>query len=177
MSDAAKKYAVALAMAAKENASLDSVLSDFGQFVSAIKSSKDFYSMFFAPNFSVEQKAVIYKKMFKPSLTPYFIKFLELLHKNKRERSIFEAYKKFETLCLEAKNTQKITVTTAVPLNSAQSTRMEEMLSKKTGKKIVIDNIVDPGVISGAVIKIKDTIIDASMASRLKGMRKELSRC
>ncbi|MEK7376579.1 MAG: ATP synthase F1 subunit delta [Candidatus Margulisiibacteriota bacterium] len=177
MPEAANKYAVALATAAKENSSLDAVLGDFGQFISAIKASKDFCSMFFAPNFSVKQKTVIYKKMFKPSISPYFIKFLQLLHKNKRERCIFESYIKFESLCLEAKNTQKITVTTASALNSEQRSRMAEMLSKKTGKKILIDNTVDPGIISGAVIRIKDKIIDASMASRLKGLRKELSRC
>ena len=177
MSDAAKKYALALAMAAKENASLETVLSDFGQFIDTLRASKDFCSMFFAPNFSLEQKTVIYKKMFSPPLKTYFIKFLGLLHKNKRERCIFEAYKKFENLCLEAKSTQKIVVTTAVALNDDQRSRMEDMLSIKTGKKILIENIIDPGVISGAVIRIEDKIIDASMASRLKGLRKELSRC
>ena len=177
MSDAAKKYAAALAAAAKENSSLDAVFSDYTKFLAAIKASKDFNSMFFAPNFSIRQKTVIYKKLFTPALSGYFIKFLELLHKNKRERCIFEAYNKFETLCLEAKNAQKITVTTAVPLNSSQKSKMEAVLSKKTGKTIILDNIVDPKVISGAVIKIKDRIIDASMASRLKGLRKELGRC
>ena len=177
MSDAANKYAVALATAAKDNGSLDAVLRDFGQFTGALNGSKDLCSMFFAPNFSIRQKTVIYKKLFAPALSGYFIRFLELLHKNKRERCIYESYKKYEALCLEAKNTQKIIVTTAVALSSAQSAKMQQMLSNKTGKTIVIDNIVDPGVISGAVIRIKDKIIDASMASRLQGLRKELSRC
>ena len=177
MADAAKKYALALATAARENGSLDAVRLDFGEFVGAIKVLKDFNTLFFAPNFTVEQKSSVYKKMFTPALSAYFIKFLELLHKNKRERCIFDAYEKFEALCLEAKNTQKITVTTAVSLNTAQRTRIEDMLEKKTGKKILIENIVDQRVISGAIIKIKDKIIDASMASRLKGLRKELSRC
>jgi len=177
MADAAKKYARALAMSAKEASGLERISSDFGQFVEAMKRSKDFYSMFFAPQFSAEQKSSIYKKMFSPALSPGFIRFLGLIHRNKRERCLFDARTEFERLRRAIKNEEIAVVTTAVPLKPFQLGHLSEVLSRKTGKKIIIKNIVDAAIVSGARIKVRDKIIDVSTAARLAGLRKELGRC
>ena len=177
MRNASKKYARALAMSAKGTEALRQLSLDFEQFTDAMKRSKDFRAMFFAPQFSAEQKVSIYRKMFSPLLSPGFVKFLGLIHRNKRERCLFDARTEFEALCRAAKNEEKAVVTTASPLKQLQLSRLSEVLSKKTGKKIIIENIVDPSIISGAKIGIRDRIIDVSTAAKLTALRRELSRC
>ena len=177
MSDIATKYAAALAMAAAASGSLDRVLGDFERFARALNASKDFCRMFFAPNFTLRQKSLIYKKMFEPALSAYFLRFLSLLHRNRKERFIFEVLGKYERLCLEAKGARKAYVVTAAPLDSIQKAKIEAVLSKKTVKQVKVENKVDPGIILGALIRLKDTTIDASLASSLNKLRKDLDNC
>ncbi|MFM2113676.1 MAG: synthase subunit delta [Actinomycetota bacterium] len=58
-------------------------------------------------------------------------------------------------------------VRSAVSLNDTQKSRLAEVLSKATGKKLNLKVVVDPNVIGGIVATVGDEVIDDSVRTRL----------
>ena len=66
-------------------------------------------------------------------------------------------------------------VTTAVALDSAQQQDIAAQLSRVSGKNVQMEHRVDPDIIGGMVIRIGDRIIDGSVRSKLRGLRRNLT--
>ncbi|MBK7724481.1 MAG: F0F1 ATP synthase subunit delta [Dehalococcoidia bacterium] len=47
-------------------------------------------------------------------------------------------------------------------------------LSPSLGKDVRATSVVDPGIIGGVVVKVGDRLVDGSVKSRLKRLRREL---
>ena len=58
-------------------------------------------------------------------------------------------------------------VRSAIALNDTQKSRLAEVLSKATGKKLNLKVVVDPNVIGGIVATVGDEVIDDSIRTRL----------
>ncbi|GAA1947094.1 F0F1 ATP synthase subunit delta [Microbacterium deminutum] len=67
------------------------------------------------------------------------------------------------------------TVHTATPLSAAQSERLSAVLSKRYGKQIGLNAVIDPSVVGGLRVQIADDVIDASVAARLTELRQRLA--
>lgn len=61
------------------------------------------------------------------------------------------------------------------PLSSAEIKKIEDLIIKKTKKKIVVSQEEDKDILGGAVIKYDDKIIDLSIRYQLKNLAKQLS--
>ncbi|HVR32946.1 MAG TPA: ATP synthase F1 subunit delta [Acidimicrobiia bacterium] len=62
-------------------------------------------------------------------------------------------------------------VRSAVPLDEATIARLAAALEHKTGRPVEIKAIVDPSVLGGIVTRVGDTVIDGSVARRLRSLR------
>jgi F-type H+-transporting ATPase subunit delta len=65
-------------------------------------------------------------------------------------------------------------VTTAVELSSAKLALLEKQLSEQIGKTVRATATVDPTIIGGVVVRVGDRMIDGSVRTRLKQLRREL---
>jgi len=65
-------------------------------------------------------------------------------------------------------------VTTAVELPPERVAAIERQLSERFGKKVIAATKVDPSIIGGAIIRVGDRLIDGSIRTRLKLLRREL---
>ena len=65
-------------------------------------------------------------------------------------------------------------VRSAVPLDDATVARLAAALERKTGRAVEIRTIVDPSVLGGIVTRVGDTVIDGSVARRLRSLRETL---
>ncbi len=67
-------------------------------------------------------------------------------------------------------------VTTAVPLDDAHRSRVEQQLSAITGGKTVQLRLhTDPSILGGMVARIGDELLDASVATRLATLAQRLT--
>lgn len=80
-----------------------------------------------------------------------------------------------EAIVAEAHGRGVATVTTAVPLDSAQSARIETVLKARYGRDHHIDQIVDEAVLGGFTIQVGNDTIDASIRSRLTELSSKLA--
>lgn len=69
-----------------------------------------------------------------------------------------------------------VTAVTAVPMTENQVTRLEQKLSASTGKKVLLENQVDPSLIGGVLLRYDGHEIDGSVKDRLDSLRKALSQ-
>ena len=68
----------------------------------------------------------------------------------------------------EAESTVEVEVTSAYPLNAEQESSISKAMAEHFGKNIEITSVINESLIGGVVIKIGDSVIDASMKGRLK---------
>lgn len=66
-------------------------------------------------------------------------------------------------------------VTTAVALDADQERRLQEALTKRTGRTIVLRTVVDKAVTGGVVVRLGDEVIDGSVRTRVSRLRSNLA--
>ncbi|MBE0608851.1 MAG: ATP synthase F1 subunit delta [Dehalococcoidia bacterium] len=65
-------------------------------------------------------------------------------------------------------------VTTAVELAPAQLDAIAQQLGISLGKQVRAIGTVDPGIVGGVVVRVGDKLVDGSVRTRLKRLRREL---
>ncbi|MDA0264363.1 MAG: F0F1 ATP synthase subunit delta [Chloroflexi bacterium] len=69
---------------------------------------------------------------------------------------------------------QRVEITTAVPLESAEETRIQKFVSNLINQEVVLTTQVDESILGGLVIQIGDRLLDGSTQARLDGLRNRM---
>jgi F-type H+-transporting ATPase subunit delta len=77
----------------------------------------------------------------------------------------------FRELVRELDGQLDVHVTTAVKLTPELRSRIEQQLSKSTGREVTLHTSVDPAIIGGLIVQHGDTLIDTSLRGRLEQLR------
>jgi F-type H+-transporting ATPase subunit delta len=99
----------------------------------------------------------------------------KLLIESDRVREVAAIDDEFQRLVDVAAGRVRATVTTAVELTPKDRDRVAEQLSKRLGKDIHLDVVVDPGILGGMKLQYGDRLVDASVATRLQQLRRRLA--
>jgi F-type H+-transporting ATPase subunit delta len=81
----------------------------------------------------------------------------------------------FDHLADEAAGRVRATVTTAVELQPEDRDRVAGELSKRLGKEVSMEVVVDPRILGGLKLQYGDRLVDASVATRLQQLRRRLA--
>lgn len=79
-----------------------------------------------------------------------------------------QIYMLFEQKRMAAEGVAEVEIVSAYPLESAQQQKITDAMGKRLGKKIEISSRTDKSLIGGALIRVGDSVIDASTRGRLK---------
>ena len=82
-----------------------------------------------------------------------------------------------EALCaLAAQQRQRVVadVRVAAPLDEAQRSRLQSLLSQIKGREVRLNVAVDPEVLGGVFVQIGDEVIDGTVATRMEQARRAL---
>ncbi|NOY24567.1 MAG: F0F1 ATP synthase subunit delta [Oligoflexia bacterium] len=71
---------------------------------------------------------------------------------------------------------RRCSVTTARPLTPAILGQVRATLEGTTGKHVILEQRVDPDIMGGMVVRLGDTVFDASVRARLSSMRDAMLR-
>lgn len=92
-----------------------------------------------------------------------------------RERRVRTLLSAAMSIVADQRGRAVASVTSAVPLNAAQTERLAAGLSARYGTNVSLNTIVDPTVVGGVRVQIGDDVIDASVSSRLHELRQRLA--
>ncbi|QQS22480.1 ATP synthase F1 subunit delta [bacterium] len=101
--------------------------------------------------------------------------FIEALKQNGDLASYENVVNEFESMVQDANQTTKIEVTTASEAAATPGLIKElNTFAKSKGQKAEITTKVNEEIIGGVLIKVDDTLIDASLKSQLENLEQEL---
>jgi len=127
------------------------------------------------PGLDREQAVVIIVDASGAGGNTHFERFLRVLAANDRMALLPQISDLFGKLREAAENRLEVRVVSAIPLEEDQAERMSAALAKRFDCEIALQNVVDAGVLGGAVIYAGDQVIDGSLRGRLNQLRNSLA--
>ncbi|MEE9187676.1 MAG: ATP synthase F1 subunit delta, partial [Bacteroidota bacterium] len=115
-----------------------------------------------------DKKKLILGELFKRKISAITMNFLEFLAEKDREGILPDVIGQFNKLRNERLGIVEVTVTSAVELTKSQRGKLERQLEQFTGRKVDAGYLIDPAVKGGFVVRIGDTVLDASVKRQLE---------
>jgi ATP synthase F1 delta subunit len=104
------------------------------------------------------------------------LNFLDLVVENHRMPVIFRIRRDFDALWEEENRLLPVQVTSAVPLDDAIVQEIGSTIGEQTGKQVELSSHVDPDILGGIVVRVGNSILDASIRNRLEQLRKQVAK-
>ena len=173
MEEIAEVYARSLFEVATEHDKLDLVREQLGEFSEALDESHELQMFFFSPYFSTGEKQDGLRRTVT-EVDESFLNFLSLLLENHRMPVIFRVRREYDRLWREANHLLAVQITSAVALDPSVAERVGDEIGRQTGRTVELTSAVDPEILGGIVVRVGNSIIDASIRTRLDNLRKQV---
>lgn len=171
MSRAAIRYARAILETASNTAAVN---ADMDSILAAIEESAELKDFLSNPVTTSDIKLSALNEVFASAQTATKSLF-RLLHENKRFEILADVAQQYKVLFDEMSGTEVATVTTAFPITAELESKVMAKIKEFSSKNILIQNIVDPAIIGGFILRIGDRQYNASVADRLTELKRELT--
>jgi F-type H+-transporting ATPase subunit delta len=176
LKSASLQYANALADVVLEQGAAEPARKQLGDFGAAYAESAELRNFLASPAVTREAKhGVIEKLVARLGASRIIRNFLFVVVDNQRAHLLPEIVDSFELVLRQRQGVAEAEVASAATLNDTQKTTLLKTLERLTGKKIEAKYSLESGLLSGAVVRIGDTIYDGSLRSRLNRLRTQLS--
>jgi ATP synthase F1 delta subunit len=175
MEEIAQVYARSLFEVAQEQDKLDEVRDQIGQFADALGESRDLQTFFFSPYFSTEEKKEGLDTVLEGAESTVQ-NFLALLIENHRMPALFRIRRELDRMWQEVNKLLPVQITSAVALDESVTKQIGEEIGRQTGRTVDLTSTVDPDVLGGIVVRVGNSILDASIRTRLERLRKQVAR-
>ena len=175
MEEIATVYARSLFEVAQERDKLDAVREQIGEFADALEDNRDLQVFFFSPYFSTEEK----KQGLEKAVTgadEIVSNFLELLVEKHRMPAVFRVRREYDRLWADANKLLPVTITSAIELEPSTVEGIGKAIGEQTGRKVQLTADVDPDVLGGIVLRVGNSILDASIRNRLDQLRRQVAK-
>ncbi len=170
-----RRYATALFELAVENNAVPEIASQAKAIVGAVDES--IASMMVNPGYPEEAKSEVMKTLIQAvGAHPVFKGFLELILANRRFVFLRGILSEFLSRADTHLGISRVDLYTARPVSSGELSEFEASLSDAMKSKVIITPKVDETLKAGYLIKIGNTIVDASLRSRLANLKESLSQ-
>ncbi len=168
----AGRYASALFELARDERQLDAVAETLGRFDALLKESADLRRLVRSPVFSAEeQEAAIAAILDKAGITGLGANFIRLAASNRRLFALPGMIAAFRALVQESKGIVRAEVRVAERPSDALIEEIKTSLKDIAKADVDIDLVVDPSLIGGLVVKMGSRMVDASLKTKLNGIR------
>jgi F-type H+-transporting ATPase subunit delta len=171
----AQVYARSLFEVARDQDKLDDVREQLGEIADAVESDKGLTTFFFSPYFSTEEKKDGLKKAVEGA-EPILMNFLELLLEKHRMPAIYRIRREYDGLWREEHKLLSVQVTSAVKLDEEVVKSLGDRISEQTGRQVDLTAKVEPDILGGIVLRVGNSILDASIRNRLEQLRRQVAR-
>ncbi len=167
------RYAKALFQSASEQRILDTVYKDMEVLTSTCK-LEDFQYMLTVPTLQPSQKVKLLRAIFEKHLSKISLSMIDLVVKNKREAYLPGIARFFRELYRKETGVRAATLVTAQAVDESEMNGIRKLIKKAYDSDVELTTVVDGDVIGGFVLTIEDMRYDASVASNLKKLKKQL---
>lgn len=125
-----------------------------------------------SPRLANDQKLALLDRTLGGRVSPTLLKFLKVVARHGRFNAVQQIAKSYRNQVNEKLGRAAVTVTTAQPLDDDLRARVMQAVEARLGKQVDLQTEVDGSLIGGMVVRVGDTVFDASIANRLDRIRK-----
>jgi ATP synthase F1 delta subunit len=175
MEELARVYGSSLFEVATKQGKLDVVREQLAQFADAVRASQQLQVFLFSPYFSTQEKQAGLERALEGA-DEVLMRFLELLIEKHRMPVLFRIRQEYESLCERAERRLRVEITSAVELDPAMAQEVAEQIGEHTGRRIELRRRVDPEIIGGLILRVGNSILDASVRTRLERLRRQVAQ-
>ncbi len=168
------RYVKALYQLADEENIQDAVKDDMELLLLCIKESVEFEDFLHNVLLQNSEKLKIIDNLFKKVLQDLSLKFLHLLIANKREMYLLNICHYFISYYKEKQEIKEAAITTAKALSISHRKEILDFITKKFKIQVELQELVNPAIIGGFILRIEDRQINASLGAQLNKIKREL---
>jgi F-type H+-transporting ATPase subunit delta len=173
MEEIAAVYARSLFEVAKDQDKLDLVRDQLGAFADALNETRDLQVFFFSPYFSTAEKEDGLDRVVSDA-DPAVLNFLKLLIEKHRMPVVFRIRATYDTLWEQENKLLPVQITSAVELDKQIVSQLGDRIAEQTDRKVDISADVDPDIVGGIVVRVGNSVLDASVRNRLEQLRRQV---
>jgi len=174
MEELARVYARSLFAVAQDTGDLEALHEQLDELADALDSNRDLATFFFSPYFSTKEKHDALRRVLIDA-DPYLVNFLDVLIDNFRMPVIFRIRREFDHLWEQAHRRLPVEVTSAIELDDQTLHRLGDEIGRRTDMEVELTSRVDPDILGGLVVRVGNSIVDASIRNRLEQLRKQVA--
>jgi F-type H+-transporting ATPase subunit delta len=126
------------------------------------------------PRVSADAKNAILAKAFQDRMPRLFVRYLQTLVKNRRQKLIPEIAEEYRSLFDAAEGRVHAQVTVSRESSDADRDMIAKELSRVLGKTVIPHLTVNPAILGGVVVRVGDEVMDGSVRRRLSKLRNTL---
>jgi F-type H+-transporting ATPase subunit delta len=175
MDELAEVYARSLFEVALEQGKLDELREQLGQFADALDQNRELAVFFFSPYFSTKEKQDGLERLLDGA-EETFLNFLKLLIENHRMPVIFRTRQQFERMWERENQLLPVDITSAIALDQETTENLGRTIGERAGRKVRLAAHVDPDILGGIVLRVGNSILDASIRNRLEQLRRHVAQ-
>jgi F-type H+-transporting ATPase subunit delta len=172
--DLIRGYAAAIFQIAEAEGSLDLVSDQLFHFAKALERSHELRTALTDIAIPAERKAAVLKELLGDRASPLTQNVIEFVVAQGHARDLDAIVEDLAALAADRRSRVLGEVRVAIPISEEQRERLNETLSKVTGKTVDAKVIVDPSVIGGIFAKVGDQVIDATVRQRLQDLKESI---
>lgn len=171
----ALRYARALFALAEERGATDAIGDELTALGELIAGHDELRRLIANPLIdAVRQQAVFDAILKKAKASELLVNFVRVVIRNRRLALLPAMITAYAHLQAEARGETAAEVTSAVELSAGQERKIAALLKEALGNEVRLENRVDPAILGGLVLRIGSRMIDASLRSRLQGLKTTL---
>jgi len=168
-------YAKAVFGASEAAGQTDALAMEFDSFLNDVLGKlPKLETIFISALVGGEEKIALLNKAIGKQASPLLMNFLRVVAEHNRLDVLRSVRQELQKLIDEKYNRVRVLVTSAVALESDQQQQLTKSVRERMHLEPVLELKVDPEIIGGIIIRIGDTVHDASIATQLNKVREQM---
>ena len=170
----ARRYATAIFEIAVEQGNVDRWRDDVRQ-IAEYFGNRRLLFVLREPKIPADRKTAIVRDLLAAKIQPEALNAALLLVERGLANLAPAVATHFEKLYNDYRGQAVAQVTTAIPLDDDLRAQITGELRQMTGKRILLEERVDPSILGGAIARVGDTLIDGSLRRRFILLRQQIA--
>ena len=164
-------YAKALLGAADKSGQTDQVVEELEALVSDVLDKlPQLEEALRTPRLTHEERLPILDKAFGGKMSATLLTFLKVLSRHSRLDCLRAIARAARKQLDQSRGRVEVLVESAAPLSNPLKERIAGRLSQLLGKQVVLKTSLNENLLGGLLVRVGDTVYDASLAARLRRM-------
>ena len=168
------RYAKALLSLSKEKQVSEAVRIDMEMIHQLFETMPKFNEMLVSPVIGMKEKRELFESVFAKAINPLTYSFLLLLITNNREAYLKDITRNFHETYRKEAGYKVAKLVSAIEIDPVTIEQFRALIRNHFKTEVDLTCAVDAKLIGGFILQVEDQQIDASVAAKLKKLKKEL---